>query len=577
MEDTNYQIDLLTALNEKLMNSERIYRHIAEYSGNLYVYFDLRNNGKVELIGPWDDFVGERILSHPYDEQYMLNLVFEDDQKEVRSRILEIERLGRKRDKIEFRTAHKKYWLSCEATVNYDSHNEPLEKLLTIRDITRLKNNYDELTYLAYYDSLTSLCNRNYFVKRFNDIIEKADQEKAGVELMLVDIDNFKRINDSLGLVYGDELVQSFAFFLKELEGEDVVIGRYGSDVFSILIFNPHNDKTSDGVYKKIRERLRKPFKLSDGSVIDFTVTCGVSEYPDAGKNSLEVLKNAEIILYKAKESGKDCIKYYDPDVLSEFMKSVDLETKLKDAFENEDFELYFQPQFDLKTGKLRGAEALIRWPDKNNGFICEPEEFIPIAEKNGSISPLGSWIIIDAVKTINEWRTRFHLPIVISVNISAMQLEKDNFVDSLQKIISEYDVSPEMFEIEITESVFINDFDDVIDKINTLRGYGIRVSLDDFGTGYSSLSYLKRLPIDTLKIDKGFIDTAITDTTSRVIYETVVSLANKLGYQTIAEGVETKEQLEFLQKIKCDMIQGFLLGKPMRKDEFEKFLIRQL
>ena len=239
---------------------------------------------------------------------------------------------------------------------------------------------------------------------------------------------------------------------------------------------------------------------------------------------------------------------------------------------------MYFQPQYYSETGKLRGAEALLRWPDpEGTGFITSPGEFIPIAEKNGAILPIGNYVIKEALKTFNDWRTKYHIPMILSINISAVQLEKENFVDNMSHVLSMYGVNAESIELEITESVFINNFEDVIDKIKTLRGLGMRVSLDDFGTGYSSLSYLRQLPIDTIKIDRSFIDNALKDDSSSIIYESVIKMSQKLGFETVAEGVETKEQFNYLRERNIDIVQGYLLGKPISKVEFEKMLIRQI
>lgn len=578
MEDLKYQVDLLTAINEKLMNSERIYRQIVEYSGNIYLYFDYRDaKTKVDFIGPWDELVGERVVGHPYDESYMLSLILDDDQDLFREKILEMQRDLTEEASMEIRTKTRKYSYKVLARVLYDEEDHPLEKLIAFIDITKDKLRNDELMYLAYYDSLTGLYNRNKFVSLLRDMCEKAENEKVSVEVLFVDIDNFKRINDSIGLLFGDELVQEFSAFLKTFESEFVHVGRFGSDLFVISIYNPCGQRSADVYYRKIRERLRFPFALSNKTEVVFTVSAGVAEYPDAGRSAIEVIKNAEIVLYRAKEKGKGIIQYFEPDILTRFLRDVSVEKQLKDAIDNNDFTLLFQPQFFAETGRLRGAEALLRWPDKSGGFITSPSEFIPIAEKNGGIIPIGEWVIKEAVKVLSDLRSKYHFPFVMSVNISAIQLRKDNFVEFVQNLLMTYEINPGMFEIEITESVFIDDFDDVIEKINILRGAGIRVALDDFGTGYSSLSYLKRLPLDTLKVDKTFIDTMITDDSTNVITDSVVSLAKKLGFKTVAEGVETKEQLLRLQKVGCDIIQGYLLGKPMSKSDFEKVIIRQM
>ena len=579
MEDLKYQIDLLTALNERLLNSEKMYRHIAECSGTLFMYFDYRSTpAKVDLVGPWDDMAGEKIANHPYDESYMLNFLLDEDQEPFRIHMLEIERKGQDTDSIEVRTRNKRYWLSCSANVTYDEDGNPLEKIISIKDITKIKMNSEELEYLAFYDSLTGVYNRNYFVRKFRDMCERADSEEVSVEIMFVDIDDFKKINDSIGLLFGDELVQEFGQYLKDFNGDDVIVGRFGSDVFVIAVYNPCGQRSCDNIYRKILERLRHPFTLTNKSEMMFTVSCGVAEYPDAGRTALEVIKNAEIVLYKTKERGKNGIQYFELDILNKFIKNVSVEKQLKEAIDTEGFQLYFQPQYYAENGKLRGAEALLRWPDpEGNGFITSPGEFIPIAEKNGAILPIGNYVIKEAVKTFNDWRTKYHIPMILSINISAVQLEKENFVDNMSHVLGMYGVNAENIELEITESVFINNFEDVIDKIKTLRGLGMRVSLDDFGTGYSSLSYLRQLPIDTIKIDRSFIDNALKDDSSSIIYESVIKMSQKLGFETVAEGVETKEQFNYLRERNIDIVQGYLLGKPISKVEFEKLLIRQI
>lgn len=543
------------------------------------MYFDYRSaHVKVELVGPWDEMVGEKIANHPYDESYMLSLLLDEDQDLFRTRILEIERNNLSNDVIEVRTRSKRYWLSCKVDANYDDEGKIVEKIVTIKDITRHKLNSEELEYLAYYDSLTGIYNRNYFVRKFRDLCEKADSEKTSVEIMFVDIDDFKKINDSVGLLFGDELVQEFGQFLKEFVNDDVLVGRFGSDVFVIAVYNPCGQRSCDVIYRKILERLRHPFELTNKMELMFTVSSGVAEYPDAGRTALEVIKNAEIVLYKAKERGKNNIQYFELDILNSFIKSVSIEKQLKEAIDTEAFQVFYQPQYYTENGKLRGVEALIRWPDaEGDGFITEPEEFIPIAEKNGAILPIGNFVIKEALKTISELRNKYHVPIIVSINISAVQLEKENFVEKLQRMIELYSINPEQLEIEITETVLINCFEEVIDKLKTLRGLGIKISLDDFGTGYSSLSYLKQLPIDTLKIDKAFIDSAIKDDSASVIYESVIEMAKRLNIETVAEGVETREQFSFLRDRNCDIVQGFLLGKPVNKIEFEKILIRQM
>ena len=252
--------------------------------------------------------------------------------------------------------------------------------------------------------------------------------------------------------------------------------------------------------------------------------------------------------------------------------QDVELDSKLKEAVFENNFLLYYQPQYYAGNRKLRGVEALIRWKD-GNGRMISPAKFIPIAEKNGTIIPIGNWVLEQSIRTFSEWRNRYGVPFVLSVNISALQYQKEDFVETLLNIIHKYDVDPDEIELEITESILIDDFSAVTEKMQLLKEYGIRISLDDFGTGFSSLSYLKKLPINTLKIDKSFTDTLLTDSATRIITESIVSMVKSLGFESIAEGVEEEQQYKYLRVIGCDIIQGYLFGKPLSQEEIEQLL----
>ena len=269
---------------------------------------------------------------------------------------------------------------------------------------------------------------------------------------------------------------------------------------------------------------------------------------------------------------GKDKILYYDGTILDDFLKKVKIENKLKDAVFEQNFTMYYQPQFHTTDKVLRGVEALIRWRD-DNGKMISPAVFIPIAEKNGAIVPIGTWVIEESLRAFAGWKRKYHYPMIMSLNVSAIQYRQPDFIEKVLRLMEKYDIEPSEIELEITESILIDDFNDITAKLVTLRDIGIKISLDDFGTGYSSLSYLKGLPIDTLKIDKSFIDTVITDENTRIITESIIYMVKKLGYETIAEGVETEEQYRYLNEIDCDNIQGYFLGKPMPSDKIENLL----
>jgi EAL domain-containing protein (putative c-di-GMP-specific phosphodiesterase class I) len=257
------------------------------------------------------------------------------------------------------------------------------------------------------------------------------------------------------------------------------------------------------------------------------------------------------------------------------FVYSIELEAKIKKAITDREFFMYYQPQYFTGSETLRGVEALVRWRDEENGAIISPSTFIPVAEKNGSIIPLGKWVLEESVRQYSVWKEQFGYPFILSVNISALQYKEDDFVDSVMEVLNRYDVRASEIELEITENVLIDDFDAVSEKLKILRGCGIRFALDDFGTGFSSLSYLKKLPIDTLKIDKSFIDTVLMDPPTRVITESVINMAKSLGFETIAEGVEEEQQHSYLHDIGCDVIQGYYFSKPLPPAEVESLLSR--
>ena len=459
-----------------------------------------------------------------------------------------------------------------EVNIVYDDNGQPTDKIIRFKDVTKFNAQNDELTYMAYYDILTGLYNRNYFVRLLGEFVRRAGEENEMVAVMFLDVDDFRKINDGMGIIVGDELVQLFGQYLIDLMGDNVVISHFNSDIYCIAIYGPYGARSVETIYQAIRERLKKPFKLTSGQEIFITVSVGVAEYPEAASNTLELINCAEIVMFKAKSKGKDKIQYFDGAILKDFLQNVSIETKLKEAVFAQNFMMHFQPQFRTTDRDLRGVEALIRWKD-DTGDMISPAVFIPIAEKNGTIVPIGTWVIEESLKAYADWRRKYHYPLIMSINISAIQYKQPDFIEKLLQILEKYDISPYEIELEITESILIDDFTEITERLAILRDIGIKISLDDFGTGFSSLSYLKGLPIDTLKIDKSFIDTVITDENTRIITESIIYMVKKLGFETIAEGVETEEQFKYLNEISCDIIQGYYLGKPMPAADIEKLL----
>ncbi len=568
MDELRYQVDLLSATNQRLTNDEKMYRLICNTSNNAFLYVNFADN-KVRTIANWDFFFPEIELKDMKDLTKLYSQVEDKYVLPLRDLIF-LEKKEMNADSGVVRLKDGKTWVECETTILYDSIGNATDKVIRFKDISKFKKQNEELTYMAYYDILTGLYNRNYFVRLLADFVRNAGEHNDIVAVMFVDIDDFRKLNDGLGIIVGDEIVQQFGQFLSGLQGENILVSHFNADIYCIAIYNPVGNRSVDHIYKRIHERIKEPFLLSTGQEITISVSVGVAEYPEAAKTTLELINCAEIVMFKVKGKGKAAIKYFDAPILNEFLQNVNIENKLKEAVFNQNFMMNFQPQYYADTQKLRGMEALIRWRD-NDGKMISPGVFIPIAEKNGTIVPIGTWVVEESIKTFVTWKKQYDCNVILSLNISPIQYMRDEFVDSIIGIIQKYNVDPKELELEITESVLIENFKDVIEKLQILRSYGIRISLDDFGTGYSSLSYIKGLPIDTLKIDKSFIDTIITDENTKIITESIIYMVKKLGLETIAEGVETQDQLRYLQDIGCDCIQGFLLGRPMPKEEMEK------
>lgn len=566
MNELHYQLDLLKAINQKLAEKERMYTKVCESAEGAFLYYSYEKN-QITTLGQWKDFFDFNV-NEPKDFSKILDVVEEPYVLALRD-ILYLEKMKEETATLDCQLKGKRIWLQFRTQIYYDQNGIPTDKVIYISNITKTKFQNEELTYMAYYDGLTGLYNRNYFVRLLSEYIRNASENNSVVSVMIIDIDEFRKINDGIGIVVGDELVQQFGIFLKEICEENVIACHLHSDVFCVAIYQPSASKNVETIYKAILKRTKEAFHISSGQEIHITVSVGVAEYPEASKSPLELINCAEIVVFRCKKQGRNMLQYFETPVLTDFLDSIELENKLKKAVFNKDFYMYYQPQYYAGNRRLRGVEALIRWKDDESGMIS-PSTFIPIAEKNGTIIPIGKWVVEESIKQYAAWRKQFGFPFIMSINISALQNKKDDFVDSIVEVLNKYKVKPGEIELEITESVLIDDFQSVSEKLKMLRDYGIRISLDDFGTGFSSLSYLKKLPIDTLKIDKSFIDTVLTDSATRIITESIINMVKALGIESIAEGVEEEQQYKYLHAIGCDVIQGYLFSKPLSPEEFE-------
>lgn len=426
----------------------------------------------------------------------------------------------------------------------------------------------EQLLFAAYHDSLTDLYNRSWLSTMMKVQIKETTEKNEKFGILLFDIDNMKDINDSRGHNAGDELLKQVATILKLMESKTVTATRFGGDEFVLLY---KNIKDRDEAIEISKKALR--FLNAEG----IGISGGISIFPDDSKKSEDLLKFADMAKIEAKKNGKNNVACFHSLMQEKFLSKLNIETKMSKAMESRNFQLYYQPQFDAKTKELRGFEALLRWYDSDLGWIS-PEQFIPLAEETHLVVPLGDWVMTTALATIKEWEMKFSFNGIMSVNVSPVQFVQEDFIEKLFKKIEKSGIDKKHLEIEITEGVLIDNVEDTISKLNKIREQGVGLSLDDFGTGYSSLRYLQLLPLTTLKIDKSFVSNiAAKDGFEANLTESIISLVSKMGLNTIAEGVENEEQLKMIQKFNCRTIQGFLLGKPMPKEQCEKLLVENL
>lgn len=425
-----------------------------------------------------------------------------------------------------------------------------------------------QLLFAAYHDSLTDLYNRAWLSTMMKVQIKEATEKNEKFGILLFDIDNMKDINDSRGHNAGDELLKQVATILKLMESKTVTATRFGGDEFVLLY---KNIKDRDEAIEISKKALR--FLNAEG----IGISGGIAIFPDDSKKSEDLLKFADMAKIEAKKNGKNNVACFHSLMQEKFLSKLNIETKMSKAMASRNFQLYYQPQFDAKTKELRGFEALLRWYDSDLGWIS-PEQFIPLAEETHLVVPLGDWVMTTALATIKEWEMKFNFNGIMSVNVSPVQFVQEDFIEKLFKKIEKSGIDKKHLEIEITEGVLIDNVEDTISKLNKIREQGVGLSLDDFGTGYSSLRYLQLLPLTTLKIDKSFVSNiAAKDGFEANLTESIISLVSKMGLNTIAEGVENEEQLKMIQKFNCRTIQGFLLGKPMPKEQCEKLLVENL
>ncbi|MBT8443956.1 MAG: EAL domain-containing protein [Gammaproteobacteria bacterium] len=458
--------------------------------------------------------------------------------------------------------------------------------LAIVREITARKRAEEEVHKLAYFDTLTGLPNRQLFLQQLSTAIDRAKAHETKVAALYVDLDNFKRINDTLGHNFGDVVLQTIATRLDgcirnddcvirpEADESDFRLARLGGDEFVAILQDLESTDDAVAVAERIRAELTRPVEHL-GHEFVVTSSIGVSMYPDDGEDIDSLLKNADVAMYQAKSAGRNSVRFYSGTMSLRSLERLELENGLRYALQRDALELHYQPHIDLTTGCITGVEALLRWHHPERGNI-PPGNFIPLAEECGLITPLGEWVLAAACRQARAWQDKYGRYPNIAINISSQQFFQSDVAEVVLKAIFEKNLEPSTLQLELTETILMQDVKETVKTLKRLKNAGVSLAMDDFGTGYSSLSYLKRLPLDTLKIDRSFVSDLEKNSDDAAICAAIIAMAHKLDLRVVAEGVETQEQLDYLRGLQCDEIQGFFISRPLPVAELEtRFLDR--
>lgn len=524
--------------------------------------------------------VGEELLS---SWNKLLASISKADRRRVEDCARKAVECGEAFD-IEF-TTHVKPETSVRTIVlSGEPHIDPSGRcthmLGTVQDVTERRDTQRQIQHLAFFDVITGLPNRAKLLTCLDQALESARRDKRQFALLFLDLDHFKQVNDTLGHDAGDELLRQVATRIQGvLRGSDVVVrskddsaerntvARLGGDEFVVLLDSMRRSEDGATVAQRLAATLREPFAINDTEV-NVSTTIGISVYPADGEDSATLLKHADVAMYHAKEQGRDGYQFYSREIHNRALDRFSLEKDLRRAIENDELTLVFQPKIELATGKISGCEALVRWFHTERGHVS-PTEFIPVAEDSGLILPLGQWVLRSACLQMQAWKSQLHPSFTLAVNCSAVQFTRGNMEQELKAVLEETGLAPESLEIELTESLLMQDIDAGVESLKQMKSLGVRIAIDDFGTGFSSLGYLKRLPVDKLKIDRCFVTDIVHDREDAAIVSAVTRLSHDLGLTVVAEGVETLDQLATLTLVGCDEVQGYLVSKPLDAEEF--------
>lgn len=567
------------AMQTKLKESEKLHRYIVNKSPDIIYMLDAEGrftfvNKRLEsLLG----FKKQEILGRHYTE-----IIHKDDQSKAQFTFNERRTHNRGSMNMELRLKCKddddgKYFntrvlpieinavgVYSDSLLNRKNNKKFIGTYGIARDISDRIQAEEIIRFQAYHDMLTRLPNRTLLKDRLNQAISQAKRHNSKLAVLFLDLDRFKVVNDTLGHMIGDQLLQAVSMRLKKCVREGDTLARIGGDEFTLLLPEVHDHTDSEHVAQKIISALHTPFSI-DGHEFFVSTSIGIAHYPDDGHTMEALIKHADIAMYHIKGNGKNGYQFYADNMNEVYSRHMSLENDIRRALQDNQFRIVYQPQINIETGEIFAMEALIRWEHPRRGTIV-PCEFISLAEETGLIQPIGEWVLRNACKDLQHWRAAGLTTVRIAVNLSANQLEDDNIVETVINILDEHDIPSHKLEIEITENILMKDIENGINKLNQLSRHGVKIAIDDFGTGYSSLNYLKKLPIDTLKIDRSFIHDMENNDEDSSIIRAIIAMAKGLNLNIISEGVETREQLEQLKKWRCENMQGFLFSRPIKE-----------
>lgn len=456
-------------------------------------------------------------------------------------------------------------WLSISLV--RDKRGNPEYHIASFSDITERKQQEAQIEHLAFHDLLTGLPNRRLLIDRIQVAIAQAARDANGLALLFVDLDRFKTINDSLGHQAGDQLLRLVGERLKSWVRSGDTVSRVGGDEFIVLCPDCDSPEGASSLGDKLLGAIAQPYQIGDTELV-ITASIGIALYPDNGADANSLIGNADVAMYLAKENDRNNYQFYSPELNARNLERLQMELRLRHALEEGEFLLYFQPQIDARDGKIVGAEALIRWLEPELGLI-PPGRFIPLAEETGQIQAIGEWVLQQSCRHLKKWQEMGLTNLPIAINLSARQFKQSSFVDTIGQTMAEHGLPAHLLELELTESMLMKDVPQTTAKLNQLKKMGFRISIDDFGTGFSSLNYLRHFPLDVLKIDQSFVRELFDEGAALAIIESIIALARSLGMRTVAEGVETAEQRAILESSGCDILQGYLISRPLPEAEF--------